>query len=99
MLNTYIKDIYCNTYLHPENALRVPNLMEKLIGDTTGEIIDIWFPKLKASVYKIEDEDYGYIFRRSVNEILLGAFGDEYATIMSSCTKYQAALKTWRSVY
>lgn len=53
--------------------------MEKLIGDTTGEIIDIWFPKLKASVYKIEDEDYGYIFRRSVNEILLGAFGDEYA--------------------
>lgn len=79
MLNTYIKDIYCNTYLHPENALRVPNLMEKLIGDTTGEIIDIWFPKLKASVYKIEDEDYGYIFRRSVNEILLGAFGDEYA--------------------
>lgn len=34
MLNTYIRDIYCNTYLHPENALRVPNLMEKLIGDT-----------------------------------------------------------------
>lgn len=30
MLNTYIRDIYCNTYLHPENALRVPNLMEKL---------------------------------------------------------------------
>lgn len=45
MLNTYIRDIYCNTYLHPENALRVPNLMEKLIGDRTGEIIDIWLPK------------------------------------------------------
>lgn len=79
MLNTYIRDIYCNTYLHPENALRVPNLMEKLIGDRTGEIIDIWLPKLKASVYKIEDDDYGYIFRRSTDEILSTAFGDEYA--------------------
>lgn len=79
MLNTYIRDIYCNTYLHPENALRVPNLMEKLIGDRTGEIIDIWLPKLKASVYKIEDDDYGYIFRRSIDEILSTAFGDEYA--------------------
>lgn len=78
MLNTYIRDIYCNTYLHPENALRVPNLMEKLIGDRTGEIIDIWLPKLKASVYKIEDDDYGYIFRRSIDEILSTAFGDEY---------------------
>lgn len=98
MLNTYIRDIYCNTYLHPENALRVPNLMEKLIGDRTGEIIDIWLPKLKASVYKIEDDDYGYIFRRSIDEIYLQHSVMSMHIVGSSCAEYRIISKIWKGV-